>query len=61
MTNEKFENWWFNRFGEQESFDEFGDKITEEDIKRQPSYPCRENAITEAVWEMALIKWNRER
>ena len=39
----------------------FGECITEEDIKRQPSMPCETNAITEAIWEKAFDKFKREK
>lgn len=53
MNPEQFEDWWFNQLGEEESIEKYADKLTEEEIKRQHSFPCRENAITEACWERA--------
>lgn len=57
-----FNKWWFDKGGEQIAFDKYGDKITEKDIKRQPSFKIfknRENAITEAVWEKAQKDWKK--
>lgn len=56
MTEFQFEKWWFEKGGEQTAFDKFENKITEKDIKRQPSWKLKRNkedAITEAVWEKA--------
>lgn len=52
MTREEFEFWWFELNGEEKSFEKYGNKISKADIRRQPSFPS-DNAITEAVWELA--------
>lgn len=63
MTRPEFEDWWFLKGGESEAYEEFGSTITEEDIKKQPSWKlqrCRENAITEAIWDKAERKYMRD-
>ena len=54
MTNkQKFEDWWFEKHGEDIAIEKYGHLITKTMQKKQPSYPNDENSFTEAVWQLA--------
>lgn len=57
MNDQEFEDYWFNKYGQEEYAEEFEKTVTEDDIKRQPSYPNIENATVEAIWEKAYNKY----
>lgn len=50
-VDEEFNNWWNN--GGQEQAEEHYGEVTEDVLKQQPSYPNKENAFSEALYNMA--------
>jgi hypothetical protein len=60
MNRTEFEEWWFEG-GEELAIEKFHNKVSDSDIKLQPSYLwCRnkENAFIEAIWDLAF-KWKK--
>ena len=56
LTKDQFEDHWFE-LGVQDEYEaEFGDLITVEEIRKQPS-TNKENAFVEAVWQRAFNKY----
>lgn len=54
MTDkEKFQEWWFEKHGEDIAIEKYGHKITKAMQKKQPSWPNDANSFTEAVWQLA--------
>ena len=50
---EEFNRYWFSG-GEEELESLYGKKITEEILQRMPSYPNKENAYSEALYEVSF-------
>lgn len=57
---QEFNDHWFNG-GQEEAEANLSDEISEEILKRQPSYPNEENAFSEALYELALTNYKNNK